>query len=272
MILTAGGFIFNKDMVKTHNPAFLDCLPLGTFGDNGSGIRLGQSVGGDISHMDQMSAWKFYVPPEALTYGILVDGRGQRVCNEYLYGGKQGDSIIKHGGKAYLIFDNETFSKAKAQLWTQTAFFQKLTMIPSLLLLRKKAATLAELAGKIGVPAAALEKTVGDYNERARTGQVDEMGKSAKFFTPQEKAPFYALDNSIKAKAGIPTAALTLGGLKVDEQTGHVLRADGSPIDGLYAAGRTAIGLCSNGYFASGTSIADCVFAGRRAGSHAAQA
>jgi len=30
------------------------------------------------------------------------------------------------------------------------------------------------------------------------------------------------------------------------------------------------VGLCGNGYFASGTSIADCIFAGRRAGSDAA--
>jgi len=46
--------------------------------------------------------------------------------------------------------------------------------------------------------------------------------------------------------------------------------ADGSSIENLYAAGRNAVGLCSNVYFASGTSIADCVLAGRRAGAHAA--
>jgi 3-oxo-5alpha-steroid 4-dehydrogenase len=33
-----------------------------------------------------------------------------------------------------------------------------------------------------------------------------------------------------------------------------VLRADGSSIEGLYAAGRSAYGLCSNGYI-SGLSI-----------------
>jgi 3-oxo-5alpha-steroid 4-dehydrogenase len=63
---------------------------------------------------------------------------------------------------------------------------------------------------------------------------------------------------------------MTLGGLVVNEQTGQVMRKDGSSIEGLYAAGRNAIGICSNGYFASGTSIADCVFAGRRAARHVA--
>ena len=63
---------------------------------------------------------------------------------------------------------------------------------------------------------------------------------------------------------------LTLGGLTVAEDTGQVLREDGSIVGGLYAAGRTAVGLCSNSYV-SGLSLADCVFSGRRAGKHAAQ-
>jgi len=49
------------------------------------------------------------------------------------------------------------------------------------------------------------------------------------------------------------------------------LREDGTPVPGLYAAGRTAVGLCSNSYV-SGLSLADCVFSGRRAGNHAAVA
>jgi 3-oxo-5alpha-steroid 4-dehydrogenase len=48
-----------------------------------------------------------------------------------------------------------------------------------------------------------------------------------------------------------------------------VIREDSSVIDGLYAAGRTAIGLCSNIYV-SGLSMADCVFSGRRAAQHVA--
>lgn len=62
---------------------------------------------------------------------------------------------------------------------------------------------------------------------------------------------------------------LTLGGLVVAEDTGQVRRADGSVIDGLYAAGRSAVGVCSNSYV-SGLSLADCVFSGRRACLHAA--
>ncbi|HEX9064311.1 MAG TPA: hypothetical protein VF843_04340, partial [Streptosporangiaceae bacterium] len=53
------------------------------------------------------------------------------------------------------------------------------------------------------------------------------------------------------------------------EETGQVRRDDGSMVDGLYAAGRSAVGLCSRSYV-SGLSLADCVFSGRRAGRHAA--
>ena len=41
---------------------------------------------------------------------------------------------------------------------------------------------------------------------------------------------------------------------------------NGEDINGLYAAGRSAVGVCSNIYV-SGLSIADCVFSGRRVGS-----
>jgi 3-oxo-5alpha-steroid 4-dehydrogenase len=270
IILAAGGFIFNKEMVKKHNPIFLKCMPLGTYGDDGSGIRLGESAGGAAARMDRMTAWRFYVPPEALMQGVQVNKQGQRICSEDLYGAKQGDCVVAAGGHAYLIFDSKTYKEAVSHFGDQCAAFQKLTMIPTLRLLRKKAPTFRKLAAKIGVAPEALEETMSRYNAIAQKGEPDPMGKSQKRFVPQDTPPFYALDNSIQAKMGIPTAAMTLGGLVVNERTGQVMRKDGSSIEGLYAAGRNAIGICSNGYFASGTSIADCVFAGRRAARHVA--
>jgi len=60
-----------------------------------------------------------------------------------------------------------------------------------------------------------------------------------------------------------------LGGLVVDGITARVVREDGTPIEGLYAAGRNAVGVSSSSYV-SGLSIGDCVFSGRNAGRHAA--
>ena len=270
VILCAGGFAFNRAMVVQRNPAFKSCIPLGTFGDDGAGIALGESVGGATARLDRMTAWRFFVPPEALLKGVLLDGRGGRLCNEELYGAKQGDYIVAAGGVAWLVFDRVTYQEAVRQIGRQCAPFQRLVMIPTLYLLRKKASTYRSLAKKIGLPPGALEDTMGAYNSMARQGASDPLGKNPQRCVPQDRPPFYALDDSIKARMGIPTASLTLGGLVVDEQQGSVLGKDRLPIEGLYAAGRNALGLCSNGYFASGISLADCVFSGRRAGYHAA--
>ena len=278
IILAAGGFIFNKKRVNECNSIFCKCLPLGTYADDGMGIALGESVGGVTSNMDKMSAWRFYTPPEALIQGVLVDKQGQRICSEDLYGGKQGDYIVsKGGGNAYLVFDSKTYKEAKSHLVDQTAFFQKLTQIPMVLISRKKASSFSKLAQKLKISAEGLEATMKQYNETAAKGEADPLGKMQKLFVPQDTPPFYGLDcslcgfTSFLTKGGIPTAAITLGGLVVNEQTGQVKRSDGSSIEGLYAVGRNAIGLCSNSYFASGTSISDGVFAGRRAGRHSAQ-
>jgi len=277
VILAAGGFIFNKKKVSECNTLFCKIMPLGTYADDGSGIALGESVGGVTSHMDKMAAWTFYVPPEALMQGVLVGRDGKRLCSEDLYGAKQGQYIATKGdGYAYLILDSKTFEEAKSHVKDQCAAFQKLAMMPMLRLGRKKAPSFDKLAKKIGVSVEGLEDTMKQYNEIAKSGQPDPLGKFPKRFVAQDTPPFYAMDISFQGfsavftKGGIPVSGITLGGLVVNEKTGEVVKKDGSSIEGLYAAGRNAVGLCGNGYFASGTSIADCIFAGRRAGRDAA--
>ncbi len=61
-----------------------------------------------------------------------------------------------------------------------------------------------------------------------------------------------------------PSAGMPLGGLCVNEATGSVVRADGTDIPGLFAAGRAAMGISHTTTF-SGLTIADTIFAGRRA-------
>ncbi len=95
------------------------------------------------------------------------------------------------------------------------------------------------------------------------------MGKSAELLQPLSTPPFYAIDCSLDS-AIFPAPCMTLGGLRVEGATGRVLRTDGSAIEGLYAAGRNAVGVSSRSYM-SGLSIADCFFSGRNAGRHAAR-
>jgi len=108
------------------------------------------------------------------------------------------------------------------------------------------------------------DSLVADYNDGLLR---DPAGKPAEFVRSLT-GPYSLLDISVGPSMYYPCPMLTLGGLVVDERTGATLRPDGSPVQGLYAAGRTAVGICSRSYV-SGLSLADCIFSGRRAGRHA---
>ena len=263
--LSGGGFIFNRKMVAEQAPKYLKGMPLGTPGDDGSAIRLGQSAGGATDRMHHASAWRFINPPIAWAQGMVVGRSGRRYVNEMLYGASIGLPMVEHhDGVAWIILD----ARLREQAWKQAKSaailpFQKYPALMAMALGTKKAATLADLARKCGIDAAALVEEVGEYNGLSRGERPDPFGKAAEDIAPIEQGPFYAINMSIDAKlAFLPV--LTLGGLKVDEETGAVLSDAGGPIQGLYAAGRTALGVCSNIYV-SGLSVADCIFSGRRA-------
>jgi 3-oxo-5alpha-steroid 4-dehydrogenase len=113
-----------------------------------------------------------------------------------------------------------------------------------------------------------LEQCIAQYNAEAKAKRPDSLGKFPDLQRPIERGPYFAVNFSLSNRFA-PAQAFTLGGLVVDEATGTVKRADGTTVEGLYAAGRVAVGLCSRGYM-SGLSIADTVFSGRRAGREAA--
>ncbi|MGF7122255.1 FAD-binding protein [Rhodococcus sp. BE178] len=266
VILAAGGFAFNREMLKEHAPRYLGGTALGTIGDDGSGIRLGQSVGGATDRMERVSAWRFFNPPIAMTEGILVNKEGERICNELYYGAKIGEHIAEQTDvAAYLVVDSRVLADAKRQVPEQTLWFQRLQTTYLFSTGHKKGATAEELARRTGIDPAGLARTLERYNADRRDGRPDAMGKDSAHVTPLVDGPFYAFDCSIRVQAGFPCPVLTLGGLVVDEVTGAVTGEDGRPIPGLYAAGRNAVGICSQSYV-SGLSIADCVYSGRRAG------
>lgn len=270
VVLAAGGFVFNRRMVEEHAPAYLPGLPLGTLGDDGTGIRLGRELGAATRDLDRVSAWRFFTPPAALAKGVLVGLNGERVCNEGLYGAAVGEHVVhEHGGHAHLVVDQTVLDEAKRQVPKQTLWFQRLQAMTMFGTGRVEAPTLAEAAAKAGVDADAVEETLARYNEVARERGPDPLGKPADLVQPLEHGPFTLIDVSVRTSLRFPCPTMTLGGLVVDEGTGQVRTDDGSTIPGLYAAGRTAAGICSKSYV-SGLSLADCVFSGRRAGTAAA--
>lgn len=270
VVLSGGGFIGDKAMMREHAPAYRGGLALGSPGDDGSVIRLGTAAGGATDRLGAISAWRFITPPSGFVRGLAVGRGGERVCDESRYGAAIGDALVnEHGGRGWLLVDEEMVGEARRSARTETLWFQGLQISYLLRRGRVTGDTVEDVARTAGVDAAGLRATVDAYNAAAREGRPDPAGKPAEFVRPLDTGPYSLIDIGIRPRTGYPCPMLTLGGLVVDELTGQVLDSGGEPVGGLYAAGRSAVGLCSNSYV-SGLSLADCVFSGRRAGHHAA--
>ncbi|MBF6312913.1 FAD-binding protein [Nocardia farcinica] len=269
VIVSAGGFIANRELVHRYGPQYRHGLELGSTGDDGSGILMAQEVGAATDRMGNISAWRFILPPSAFTGALLVDAEGRRVIDETRYGAAVGHKLVnEHDGLGWVLADDERMRLGIAQMRTQPAWFQRAQFE----VMRRKAirgATLEDAARKAGIDPAGLRATVEAHNAAIAAGAPDPVGKPAEFCEPVRSGPYWLLDVGIKPSVINPCPMLTLGGVVVDETTGAVRSTAGHDIPGLFAAGRTAVGICSDSYV-SGLSLADCVFSGRRAGRSAA--
>ena len=270
VVLSTGGFIYNPELVKAHAPHTRRGWPIGGAGCDGSGLLLGQSVGAAAQGLHNISAWRFITPPSVWPKGIVVNTQGERFCNEQVYGATLGHELVEHqGGRGWLVLDGQLRAQAIRQcLWGGLWAFQSLPALALLLLGAKKAATPEALAMRLKANPAKLRASLENASAAARGEREDAFGKSPDMRHDMARGPYYAIDISI-GSPNFPLATLTLGGLALDESNGQVLDTAGQRIAGLFAAGRTAMGLPSSRYI-SGLSLADCVFSGRRAGRAAA--
>ena len=246
VVLAAGGFIQNRAMIERHAPELLRCkVRIGCEGDDGSGIELGAAAGGATKRMDAGSISLPYYPPEGLKRGVLVNAAGQRFINEDAYYGRVGEqALLRQEGRVHLIVDDAVHERPMAGMPVVAT-----------------GETPAELARELGIAPAALEATLGFYDAHAARGEDPLFGKRADYLVPLRSPPLGALDCTVE---GAIYAAFTLGGLCTDVE-GRVLDEAGTPVPGLYAAGRSVSGLPAQGYV-SGLSLADGTYFGRRAG------
>jgi 3-oxo-5alpha-steroid 4-dehydrogenase len=280
VVLAAGGFAYNLKLLQRHRPdlasAYAEIMRLGTPGCDGSGMALGESAGGYVDLMSNAFVGKTISPPEPYLHGVLINREGRRFINEDAYIGVVGGAIAEQSdnGAAWLVVDGSTFWKgfwAAVTIGRGMFYFWGLPALMNVFLGgTRRGATLQALARKCRMDGTALEETIRTYNDRIASNAPDDQGKLAANIAPIGGGPYYAINMSIRNKFGM-TPVFTLGGLRVEEVTGGVARQDGSVVRGLYAAGRTAVGLCSAGYM-SGMSLADLVFSGRRAAAAAVAA
>ncbi|WP_371747107.1 FAD-binding protein [Mycolicibacterium sp. YH-1] len=265
VVIAAGGFAMNADMVAKYTPALgqerrtkhhglVAPYILGNPNDDGLGIRLGVSAGGVAKNLDQLFITAAAYPPEILLTGLIVNKEGRRFVAEDSYHSRTSAFVLEQPDQsAYLIVDEAHMQMPEMPLIKFIDGWE----------------TVAEMAAALGIPEGNLVETLQRYNENAARGEDPDFHKQPEHLAAQDKGPWAAFDLSL----GVAMySGFTMGGLRVSID-GEVLRPDGSAVSGLYAAGACAANIAADGKgYASGTQLGEGSFFGRRAGRHAAGA
>jgi fumarate reductase flavoprotein subunit len=279
VVLADGGFQANRDLVRKYITTSYRLR--GSEADTGDGLRMGLEVGAEAVNMrffyghtlvrdslENERLWPQPNPEPLIDEGIVVDGTGTRLVDEYR--GDHDYSEIADAtagaiawsrtpGKCWLIFDEQT--------WTGVARAGTTPMNPTLVdeggtLI--SADDLTVLATSCELPVAALADTVAGYNRHCEHGVP---------LSPARTGRPRGLNGRLYAIPLIAGITFTMGGLLVDEHARVIRANDAEPIAGLYAAGGTMGGLQGgelNRGYAGGWSEASTF--GLLAGEHAGRA
>lgn len=206
-----------------------------------------------------------FVFDRAKPHMVTVDGTGERFVNEstsyHLFGlAMQDENKNKPSIPAYLITDRQGMHKYGLGMVRPRGMGLNDALGDGYV---TSAATIAELAGKLGLPAARLEATIKNLNAYAADGIDPDFGRGTTAYQrangdaawtgknpslgPIEQAPFYA----VRLYPGDIGAAT---GFATDTQA-RVLDAGGRVIEGLYAVGNDMHSAMGGVYPAPGITI-----------------
>lgn len=288
VVLATGGFEWNEEYKR----AFLRgplTHPVTMPTSEGDGLYMAMKAGAMLGNMRE--AWWSPVanlPPgvndmnrvmvnadRTRPRSIMVNRRGRRFTNEA--------ANYNAFGGAFHAEDVATFSYANLPCWL--VFDQEYLRrygtvgphppgeVPPPWLIA--AGSLAELAGKLGIPRAELEATVRRWNDHAAAGHDPDFqrgvsahdrwwgdphlkGRPEATLGPLEEPPFYAVP--------LVSGALgTKGGPRTDASA-RVLDLDGVVIDGLYAAGNVMASAFGMTYGGAGGTLGPAMVFGYLAG------
>ncbi|TCO46740.1 3-oxosteroid 1-dehydrogenase [Actinocrispum wychmicini] len=275
VLLASGGFERNEELRKKYQREPIGTQwTVGAKENTGDGIEAGLRLGAAVDLMDD--AW--WGPSIPLTGGpyfclaertlpgcVLVNAEGNRFVNEAapyvdavhaMYG--EGDGPARNI-PTWLVADQRYRDRyVFAGLYPGQPFPGRWYKAGAVV----KAASLAELAEQIDVPADALTATVQRFNGFANTGRDEDFhrGDSAydRYYGDPRNRPNPCLAALVKppfyAVKIVPGDLGTKGGLRTDSAA-RVLREDGSVIAGLYAAGNASAAVMGRTYAGPGATI-----------------
>lgn len=247
VILTTGGFGANSELVPEEYHKFVYA---GHAGATGDAIAMVESLNADLINMQYINTQpnsmirpsglgQYCNPGVSKAYaagGFMVNEKGERFVNE-VASAWDIMQAMKQNDFQYLVMDQAAFDGFNAGMtgskiysmedmteWLQDGYEGQPHVYT--------AATLEELAAKMGVPADAVAASAAAFNAAVNT--TDEFGREIAAAQSTE-GPFYAMQMHIRYYA-------SLGGLHVDPACA-VLNTDQQAIPGLYAAGEVVGGL-----------------------------
>jgi 3-oxosteroid 1-dehydrogenase len=275
VLIATGGFERNEQLRRRYQQAPIGAdWTTGATGNTGDGIVAGQRLGAATGLMDD--AWwgpsiplprgpYFCLAERNLPGCVMVNGAGRRFVNESapyvdaVHAMYEGNTADNPHIPAWLVFDQRYRNRyVFAGLPPRRPLPRRWYAAGAVF----RAPDLGKLAAAIGVDPDGLAQTVARFNEFARTGRDEEFrrGDSAydRYYgdprvrpnpnlAPLASAPFYA------AKI-VPGDLGTKGGLRTDGRA-RVLRPDGTPIPGLYAAGNASASVMGHSYAGAGATI-----------------
>lgn len=266
VILATGGFGSNIEMRQSVNDGVwaeveldsgIGCSNINPCAQ-GDGIVMAQAAGAALYGMSDIQLHPNGDPKTGLFVGIPTSGRnrlfvdihGARFVNEGAARDTLCKAIFEQEGKTYWVVVNSVrYTPEEVANWVA------LGMVIA-------ADTLDELAEATGMDAETLKASVDQYNATI-AGEEDPFGFTVgSSDVALTEGPWYAMRK-------VPTVHHTMGGVVIDTQT-HVLREDGSVIEGLYAAGEVTGGIHGSNRL-GGNAIADILVYGRIAGEQASK-
>ncbi|MDF2519733.1 MAG: flavocytochrome c [Clostridia bacterium] len=257
VIIASGGFGANQDMVVEYKPELKGFGTTNQPGATGDAFGMIEKLNVALVDMEQIQTHPTVVPVknEMITEGvrgegaILVNLDGKRFINELETRDVVSKAILSQkDGKAFLVFDTGVVERLAA-----INKYKKQGLLT-------EAASIKELAEKIGVNAAELEKTISTYNGYTKSQDDKEFGRRV-LADELVKGPFYAVEVG-------PAIHHTMGGIKINTNA-QVLNNSGNIIEGLFAAGEVTGGV-HGGNRIGGNAVADITIFGRIAGQNAA--
>ncbi|MFK4896218.1 flavocytochrome c [Lactococcus petauri] len=258
VVVTTGGFGANQKMIAKYRPDLKDYVTTNAAGSTGDGIEMISALGGALVDMDKIQIHPTvfqktgYLVSESIRGegAILVNKEGKRFFNEMDTRDKVSAAELEQDGKyAYAIFGEGTKDKVKAV----DQYISKDMVV--------EADNVEELAKKLDIKPEELNATVTKWNKAVADKKDSEFGRTTGM-TNDISGKVYA----IKVAPGIHH---TMAGVKINTQT-QVLKEDGQPIKGLYAAGEVTGGL-HGGNRIGGNAVADIIIFGRQAGQESAK-